>query len=98
MSVNFPATIHQIFKVGQNHIYGVNTVILAWKSLNIRSYTVYIYGSGQPYIYVNTIKHVNAWPTLHMLPNLLHVYSLYTTVCLNTPLLIFIFTIHHKHM
>jgi len=31
-------------------IYGVHTVILAGKSPNIRSYTVYTYGSGQPYI------------------------------------------------
>ena len=36
-------------RVGQNHIYiyGVYTVFLAGKSPNIRSYTVYIYGSGQ---------------------------------------------------
>jgi len=32
-------------RVGQNHIY---TVFLAGTSPNIRSYTVYIYGSGQP--------------------------------------------------
>jgi len=31
------------------YIYGVYTVILTGKSPNIRSYTVYIYGSGQPY-------------------------------------------------
>jgi len=31
------------------YIYGVCTVFLAEKSPNIRSYTVYIYGSGQPY-------------------------------------------------
>ena len=36
-------------RVGQNHIYGVYTVFLSGKSSNIRSYTVYIYGSGQPY-------------------------------------------------
>jgi len=30
-------------------IYGVHMVILTGKSPNIRSYTVYIYGSGQPY-------------------------------------------------
>jgi len=30
------------------YIYGVCTVILAGKSPNIRSYTVFIYGSGQP--------------------------------------------------
>ena len=31
------------------YIYGVHTVFLAGKSPYIRSYTVYIYGSGQPY-------------------------------------------------
>jgi hypothetical protein len=44
-----------IFRVGQNctfmGIYGVHTVILAGKSPYIRSYTVQIYGSGQPYIF-----------------------------------------------
>ena len=34
------------------YIYGVYTVILAGKSQNIRSYTVYIYSSGQPYVYL----------------------------------------------
>jgi len=34
------------------YIYGVYTVILAGKSPYIRSYTAYIYGSGQPYTYV----------------------------------------------
>ena len=34
------------------YIYNACTVFLAGKSPNIRSYTVYIYGSGQPYIYV----------------------------------------------
>jgi hypothetical protein len=33
------------------YIYGVYTVVLAGKSPNIRSYTVYIYGSGQPYTF-----------------------------------------------
>jgi hypothetical protein len=32
-------------------MYGVYTVFLAGISPNIRSYTVYIYGSGQPYVY-----------------------------------------------
>ena len=32
-------------------MYGVYTVFLAGKSPNIRSYTVHIYRSGQPYIY-----------------------------------------------
>ena len=38
-------------RVNQNHpyTYGVHTVFLAGKSSNIRSYTVYIHGSGQPY-------------------------------------------------
>jgi len=31
-------------------MYGVYTVFLAGKSPNIQSYTVYIYGSGQPYV------------------------------------------------
>ena len=31
-------------------IYGAYAVFLAGKSPNIRSYTVYIYGSGQPYL------------------------------------------------
>jgi len=31
------------------HIYGVHTVFLAGESPNIRSHTVYICGSGQPY-------------------------------------------------
>jgi hypothetical protein len=39
-------------RVGQNHtflgIYGVHAVFLAGKSPCIRSYTVQIYGSGQP--------------------------------------------------
>jgi len=40
-------------RVGQNHtfigIYGVYTEFLAGKLSYIRSYTVCIYGSGQPY-------------------------------------------------
>jgi len=42
-----------MFRVGQNHtyiIYGVYTVFLAGKSPNIRSYMVYVYGPGQPYL------------------------------------------------
>ena len=35
-------------------ICGVPTVFLAGKSPNIWSYTVYIYGSGQPYSSVHT--------------------------------------------
>ena len=33
------------------YIYGVYTVFLAGESPNIRSYTVYIYGFGQPYTF-----------------------------------------------
>ena len=33
-------------------IYGVFTIFLAGKSPNIRAYTVYIYGSGQPNMYM----------------------------------------------
>jgi len=47
-------TVYHINRVGQNHtfigIYGVYTVFLAGKSPYIRSYTVQIYGSGQPNI------------------------------------------------
>ena len=41
----------RLIRVGQNHIYiyCVYTVFLAGKSPNIRSYTVCIYNSGQPY-------------------------------------------------
>jgi len=43
--------------VGQSHtfirVYGVYTVFLAGKSPYIRSYTVCIYGSGQPYSGMN---------------------------------------------
>jgi len=42
----------KLLRVGQNHIfiriYGEHTVFLAGKSPYIRSYMVYIYGSGQP--------------------------------------------------
>jgi hypothetical protein len=43
-----------IFTVG-TYIYGVYTVLLAEILPNIRSYTVYIYGSGQPYICSRTV-------------------------------------------
>jgi len=36
------------------YIYGVYTVFLAGESSNILLNTVYKYGSGQPYTYVNT--------------------------------------------
>jgi len=38
------------------------TVFLAGKSPYIRSYTVYIYGSGQPYTYVGLVKTVYGIP------------------------------------
>jgi hypothetical protein len=49
-----------IYRVGKNHtfmgIYGVYTVFLAGKSPYIRSYTVCIYNSGQPYVYTCVVK------------------------------------------
>ena len=44
-----------ISRVGQNHIYTVYTLYF-WKGnhQNRQSYTVYIHGSGQPYIYIHT--------------------------------------------
>jgi hypothetical protein len=43
-------------RVGPNHthirIHGMNTIFLAGKLPYMRSYTVYIYGSGQPYEYL----------------------------------------------
>jgi len=45
---------------GQNHtfigVYGVRTVFLAGKLPYIRSYTVQIYGSGQPYPYTMHVQ------------------------------------------
>jgi len=38
-------------RVGWPYIYGVHTVFLAGILSNIRLCTVYIYGSGQPYIH-----------------------------------------------
>ena len=46
------------------YIYGVYTVFLAGISPNIRSNTVYIYGSGQPYTYkihISFIKKMTEW-------------------------------------
>ena len=49
--------IHSIHRVGQNpNIYGVYTVFLAGKSSNILSYTVYIYGPGQPSVCATHMK------------------------------------------
>jgi hypothetical protein len=47
----FLCDLQHMVRVGQNHIpiYGVYTVCLAGNSPNIRSNTVLIYGSGQPY-------------------------------------------------
>jgi hypothetical protein len=47
----------RIRRVG--HIYGVYTVNLAGKSPDIRSYTVYVYGSGQPYVSVMRVVTVS---------------------------------------
>jgi len=45
---------HLICRVGQDqYIYGAYTVFLAGKSPNIRSNTVYIYSSGQPYLFAS---------------------------------------------
>jgi len=44
------AWVVYITRDGQNHIDNACTVILAENSLNIWSNTVYIYGSGQPYV------------------------------------------------
>jgi len=38
-------------------MYGVYTVLLAGKLQNIRSYTVSIYGSGQPYVHMTHWMH-----------------------------------------
>ena len=46
-----------ILRVGQNHIYiRLIYAYLAGKSPNIRSYTVYIYGSGQPYLFSYCVR------------------------------------------
>jgi len=54
-------------RAGQDHIYyiyGVCTVFLAGKSPNIRSYTAYIYGSGQPYAHaLQVVRGVSAADT-----------------------------------
>ena len=47
-----------ICRVGQNHIH---TVYMVGKLPNIRSYTVYLYGSGQPYIYLLRGVGVRMW-------------------------------------
>jgi len=51
-AAGFPTPIP---RAGQNHTfvgtYGVYTVFLAGKAPYIRPYTVWIYGSGQPYPY-----------------------------------------------
>jgi len=48
----------EIFVGPEPYVYCVYAVCLAGKSPNIRSYTVHIYGSGQPYIIVVGI---NEW-------------------------------------
>jgi hypothetical protein len=50
LTVRLQALEQLLCRVGpEPYIYGVYTVLFAGKSPNIRSYTVYIYGSGQPY-------------------------------------------------
>jgi len=65
----------RMHRVGQNHIYTVCTVFLAGKSPNIRSYTVYIYGSGQPYTCMTTSL-VSGYTAVHTL--LIRMYTAYT--------------------
>ena len=63
-------------KVGQKHtficLYGVHAVFLAGKSPYIRSYTVYIYGSGQPYTWHPT-RNVHNISVFRCEPATLHV-------------------------
>jgi len=47
--LNFPVKNQRIRLAKTIIIYGVYTAFLAGNSPNIRSYTVHIYGSGQPY-------------------------------------------------
>jgi len=71
-----------MYEGGQDHIYGVFTVFLAGKSPNIRSYTVYIYRSGQPLIYAknnytakNSSKHTHLLVHPHACLHAAHVHS-----------------------
>ena len=54
-AIPLPHTHHSMWlisRVGpEPFIYGVYTVFFAGKSPNIWSYTVHIYGSGQPYLF-----------------------------------------------
>ena len=53
--------IHRICRVGQNHIYMVYIrYFFAGILPNIRSYTMYIYGSGQPYVYDRIFGNVSS--------------------------------------
>ena len=62
-----------MFRVGQIHtyirIYSVCTVMWAGKSPYIRSYTVYIHSSGQPYLCVISLSNCRVGQN--------HVYSVY---------------------
>jgi hypothetical protein len=61
-----------VLRVGQNSIYVglartiyircIYTVFLAGKSPNVRSYTLHIYGSGQPYIYIHGDRVLGDFP------------------------------------
>ena len=73
------AHLYLMCRVGQKHIY---TVFLAGKSTNIRSYTVYIYGSGQFYlsVVVPTNVSLGSWVFDVVLPTtVFRVY--YADVC-----------------
>jgi len=52
-SLNYGACVGLVSTM---YVYGVYTVFLAGNSPNIRAYTVYIYGSGQPYLYIGLAK------------------------------------------
>jgi hypothetical protein len=45
-----PEQLLGICRVGQNHIYAVYVQYVWQKKPNIRSYTVYMHGSGQPWV------------------------------------------------
>ena len=75
-----------IRRVGQNHafigVYGVHTVFIAGKSPYARSYTVQIYGSGQPYLYGVVRKDCS----LHALMHVVCIYACMYATCMHTVL------------
>jgi len=57
-----PDTAHAYVGLARTiNICGVYTVLLAGKSPNKRSYTVYIYGSGHPCAYGSSLTHHKCW-------------------------------------